>query len=335
MNNGIDGNPQSLPVNATFSAYPWASWAARLRVDPSPEWNAQLGVYQVSNRTFARNLNGLNMAFEPTDGVMFVGQVGWTPEFLKGRVKGIPTEAEEAEGIEQIEGDMHGMPGHYWFGAYYSTWEYAQFGTTRTAANAYGFYWHADQTVYQESLGSDQGRTLWSAFVLSPQQNIARLPFQWNAGAVYQGLIPCRDNDSTILGLAYGNFSSDCSDAGLAYQADPASYELALEVGYRIQLNRFFLHPAGRAIHRAARRNGLDSQRARARRADRRQPLGAMAPRLAHHRAELGHLVRPVLVPLRDGNGEPLGPILVADRSGDVEPLGRAEDVGDHVDREP
>lgn len=240
MNNGIDGNPQSLPVNATFSAYPWASWAVRFRLDPSPEWNAQLGLYQVSNRTFARNLNGLNMAFEPNDGLMFVGQAGWTPEFFKSRVKRIPTELEEAEGIERIEGDMHGMPGHYWFGAYYSTWEYAQFGTAQTAANAYGFYWHADQTVYQESPGGDQGLTLWTAFVLSPQENLAKIPFQWNAGTVYQGLLPERDDDSAIFGLAWGNFSADYSDSGGAYNAETASFELALEVGYRIQLNRFF-----------------------------------------------------------------------------------------------
>ncbi|MFM8809910.1 MAG: carbohydrate porin, partial [Chthoniobacterales bacterium] len=36
MNNGIDGNPQAWPVNASFSAYPWASWAARVRFEPSP-----------------------------------------------------------------------------------------------------------------------------------------------------------------------------------------------------------------------------------------------------------------------------------------------------------
>ena len=82
--------------------------------------------------------------------------------------------------------------------------------------------------------------TLWTAFVLSPQQNISKLPFQWNAGTVYQGPLPGRDNDAAIFGLAWGNFSNDYSDAGLAYQGDPASFELALEWGYRIQLNRFF-----------------------------------------------------------------------------------------------
>jgi porin len=78
------------------------------------------------------------------------------------------------------------------------------------------------------------------AFVLSPQQNIAKLPFQWNSGIVYQGLLPGRDNDSAIFGLAYGNFSADYGQAGLAYDGDPVSYEMALEWGYRIQLNRFF-----------------------------------------------------------------------------------------------
>ena len=241
MNNGIDGNPQALPVNASFSAYPWASWAARLRVEPSPDWNAMFGMYQVSGRTFARNLNGLNMDFAPTDGIMFVGQVGWTPEFFKSRVQRVPTEREEAEDLWDPDGGMHGMPGHYWFGGYYSTWSlYPQFGSEQTAANAYGFYWHGDQMVYQESPGSDQGLILWTAFVLSPQQNIAKLPFQWNSGIVYQGLLPGRDNDSAIFGLAYGNFSADYGQAGLAYDGDAVSYEMALEWGYRIQFNRFF-----------------------------------------------------------------------------------------------
>jgi porin len=225
MNNGIDGNPQALPVNATFSAYPWASWGARLRLDPMPEWNAQFGLYQVSDRTFARNLNGLNMAFAQTDGVMFLGQLGWTPQLYR---------EQTASGDE-----ITGLAGHYWVGAYYSTWQYPQFGTTDTAPGAYGFYWHADQMVFQESPGSDQGLTLWTAFVLSPQENIAKVPFQWNAGVVYQGLVPQRDKDIIMFGLAYGNFSDDYGDAGQAYQGKPVSFEAALEWGYRVQVNQF------------------------------------------------------------------------------------------------
>ena len=236
MNNGIDGNPQALPVNASFSAYPWASWAARVRIEPSPDWNAMFGLYQVSNKTFNRYLHGVNFSFEPTDGVMFLGQVGWTPEFFRRPVKRVETEREENEELSDTEEDTHGLPGHYWFGAYYSTWEYAQFGSTQSAANAYGFYWHADQKIYQEAPGSDQGLTLWTAFVLSPQENIAKIPFQWNCGVAYQGVVPQRDQDIAMFGLAYGSFSDDY---GNAYNGDPVSYEMALEWGYRVQFNRF------------------------------------------------------------------------------------------------
>ena len=239
MNNGIDGNPQALPVNASFSAYPWASWAARVRFEPSPDWNAMFGLYQVSNKTFNRYLHGVNFSFEPTDGVMFLGQVGWTPEFFRRPVKRVETEREENEELSEAEENTHGLPGHYWFGAYYSTWEYAQFGSTQSAANAYGFYWHADQKVYQEAPGSDQGLTLWTAFVLSPQENIAKIPFQWNCGVAYQGVVPQRDQDIAMFGLAYGSFSDDYGNAGNAYNGEPVSYEMALEWGYRIQFNRF------------------------------------------------------------------------------------------------
>ena len=239
MNNGIDGNPQALPVNASFSAYPWASWAARVRFEPSSDWNAMFGLYQVSNKTFNRYLHGVNFSFEPTDGVMFLGQVGWTPEFFRRPVKRVETEREENEELSEAEENMHGLPGHYWFGAYYSTWEYAQFGSTQSAANAYGFYWHADQKVYEEAPGSDQGLTLWTAFVLSPQENIAKIPFQWNCGVAYQGMVPQRNEDIAMFGLAYGSFSDDYGNAGNAYNGEPVSYEMALEWGYRIQFNRF------------------------------------------------------------------------------------------------
>lgn len=245
MNNGIDGNPQALPVNTQFSAYPWAVWAARLRVDPTPEFNAMVGAYQVSTRVFDRAYHGLDWSIRSNDGVLLIGQIGWTPEFFK---KDVPAAADGkstvsgkalSEGKSVAVTPRQGLPGHYWFGAYYSPWQFSQFGTDELATNSYGFYWHADQMVWQESPGSDQGLTLWSAFVLSPQQNIAKLPFQANAGAVYKGLIPTRDDDFTMLGLVYGKFSRNYArtveDADQGYP----QYEVVIEAGYRVNLTDF------------------------------------------------------------------------------------------------
>jgi len=253
MNNGIDGNPQALPVNATFSAYPWAVWAARLKITPTKETSAMVGLYQASNRIFNRNYHGTDWSIRGNDGVMLITQLGWNPEFFKREVPS--TAADKKSDGKQVAiagktgksfkepvlaGDQKGLPGHYWFGAYYSTLEYQGYSGNDTAAgSSYGFYWHADQMIFQEGPGSDQGLTLWSAFVLSPQQNISKLPFQVNGGAVYKGLLPTRDDDFTIFGIVYGNFSNDYADGQSAAGLGSPSYEMVFEWAYRVQINKF------------------------------------------------------------------------------------------------
>jgi porin len=250
MNNGIDGNPQALPVNTGFSAYPAATWGARLRVDPTPDVFTMAGIYQVTDPDLHQS-HGLNWSMRRNDGVFMIAQIGWTPEFFKHSVptnsapsdaKAVATTKPLSEGkthhlVEDI--DNRGLPGHYWFGAYFSPAEYSQFGSNDSTSNSYGFYWHADQMIWQETPGSDQGLTLWSAFVLSPQQNIAKLPFQANAGIVYRGLIPTRNKDVTMLGLVYGNFSDDYANTIAATGNGSPTYEIALEAGYRFQFNKF------------------------------------------------------------------------------------------------
>ncbi len=246
MNNGIDGNPQALPVNTQFSAYPWAVWAARLRAHINEEFNAMAGVYQVSTRVFERAYHGMDWSIRPDDGVLMIGQVGWTPEFFKRPVT-TPAAASDGKSVADSKSfksavvvpEMAGLPGHYWFGAYYSPWQFSQFGTDEMASNSYGFYWHADQMVFQESPGSAQGLTLWSASVLSPQQNIAKLPFQLNAGAVYTGLFPMRDLDATMLGFVYGKFSRNFARSVDVSGGGYPQYEIVLEAGHRFQINQF------------------------------------------------------------------------------------------------
>lgn len=254
MNNGIDGNPQALPVNSQFSAYPWAVWAARLSIRPTKEFETKLGIFQVSNRIFDPGYHGVDFSIHPGDSVMLIAQTGWYPEFFQRPVSSAATN----EGKAMVDGkstdkkavaatEMKGYPGHYWFGAYYSPYDYSQFGTTQKATDgAYGFYAHADQMVFQEAPGSDQGLTVWSAAVFSPQQNIARLPLQINGGLAYKGLIPTRDEDYTTFGVVYGKFSRNYArnyqntTPGGGYP----QFEVVLEAGYKIQINKFmFLQP--------------------------------------------------------------------------------------------
>jgi len=238
MNNGIDGNPQALPVNTKFSTYPVATWGGRLRLEPSRETTALFGIYQTANHGYQPAYHGLDWSIRPGDGVFLIAQLGWTPTFFPPGSSPELAQPKDA-GKQTAPAAGCGYPAHFWFGAYYSPWDYGQFGTAATAPYSYGFYWHADQMVFREKPGSDQGLTIWSAFVYSPQQSVAKLPFQANAGLVYQGLVPSRDQDQAIFGAIYGLFSSDYARSTAQSGGGSPSYELDLEWGYRIQFSKF------------------------------------------------------------------------------------------------
>lgn len=230
MNNAFNGDIRNVLFDTQFSAYPFSTWAASLRVNPTPETFAQLGFFQNSDQIFNSRLNGLHWDIADSDGVFTIAQVGWTPEFWKQSVKA-------ADGKSAPE--LKGQPGHYWVGGSISTWEYPQFGTSVRATNSYGFYAHADQMVTQEKPGSDQGLTVWTAGALYPQQNISIMPWQVNVGLNYKGLFPGRDDDHTMLHVAYGQFSSDYADTIEAAGNGRPQYEMVLETGHRFALTKF------------------------------------------------------------------------------------------------
>ncbi|KAB2644333.1 MAG: carbohydrate porin [Verrucomicrobia bacterium] len=243
MNNGIDGNPQSLPVNSRFSTYPNAVWGSRLKIDLPSHMVARCGVYQVVPKN---SVQGLNWNFYPNDGVMLLGQYSWNPEFFKQTLCSLPKVKEKSIPT--------GFEGHYWMGGYYSSMEYPQFNNRDKTPNTYGLYWHADQTVYRPSLLTEEGLVLWSVYTLSPQQNTSLMPFQVNGGAIYTGLIPGRTNDMSIAGVAYGNYSTDFSALSQQIGHGTRDYELVYEAGYRVSLTKFsyiqpdiqwVIHPAG------------------------------------------------------------------------------------------
>ncbi len=105
---------------------------------------------------------------------MFAGQVGWTPEFYRRLFKRV------------------------------------SLGLVIRVIRQ-----HADRTeclrillarrldVYEGALQDDQGLNLWTAYVLSPEYDIAKLPFQWSSGFFYQGPL-CRRGEWVFGKYALG-----------------------------------------------------------------------------------------------------------------------------------
>jgi len=238
LNNGIDGQIKAVVLDTRFSTYPYPVWGSRLRFDPSPEWNVMTGVYQVSNTMFDPNYNGLNMSFH--GGVSVVQEVAWTPEFDK-RSEDCEAKSTCYQNPREPAGGkkVFGMPGHYALSGYWSDSSYSQFGTSMKTNTSYGFFAQADQMVYREAPGSDQGLYLWTTLTYAPQQNIAIIPVQVSGGLNYKGLIPGRPDDRTIFGFIYGHFSYNYAKSIAATGGGYPTEETVYEFGYRVQATQW------------------------------------------------------------------------------------------------
>jgi len=263
VNNAIDGNPQSIPVNAALPSYPNATWGARFAVHPSDEFYFASGAYQLTPRLGNAAYHGLDFSIRPGDSVGLVWEVGWTPTFFKdeslpaptGKSKNVAAKDVKEPLIPEVDNGETGLPGHYKFGVHYSTSTFVRFPDGNRSNDVVGFYWLADQMIYREKPGHDEGLTIWSAVTLSPQEAASKLPFYASGGVAYKGLIPNRDDDWSVFAVYYGQFSDDFADSQRVIGNGDPDYELVFEWGYRFQLSgwayiqpdiQWIIRPGGR-----------------------------------------------------------------------------------------
>ncbi len=242
VNLAFCGNPVAVPFNLPATAMPVSSWGGHIKVT-QPEWYAQLGIYQVSDRLGQVAYHGADYSIRSGDGTMMFAEAGWTPSFFKREGTSSKTSSKTSDGKKSFapveDAGSPGYPGHYKLGTYFSNWSYEPFSNGPKVANVFGFYLLADQMVYQEPDSPTQGLILWSAFTVSPQELVSQIPFFVSGGAQYVGLIPRRDQDTTTFGVAYGSYSNDLA-AQQASQGKPQEdYEMVFEWSYQIQVNQW------------------------------------------------------------------------------------------------
>ena len=234
LNNGIDGDIRNVLFDTRFSAYPFPVWAAAAFVDPSPDFIVKLGLFQTSIRMFDNTEHGLDWSIRGEDGYTAIAQFGWLPQLFKR-----PITSDASDGKETAAPVMKGMPGHYHIGVTFSQWDFYPRFLGGFKDHSYGFYVHADQMVYQEAPGSDQGLYVFVASGYYPQTDISIVPFQTNFGLHYKGLFPGRDDDRTILHFIYGDISGDYARSVHVPGRHFADSEKVLEVGHRFQVTKW------------------------------------------------------------------------------------------------
>jgi porin len=245
MNNAINGNPQSLPVNTGFSSFPNAVWGATTDVAVARNSSLRLGAYQVTNPQVLR-YHGLNWAIHPSDGLLLISQfencdgcrgVGWSgqlPEPDPGPVAAPPVWRQEPS-----------YPRHRQrlaFGGYWSLYSQPTFDASPSPSSTYGAWFHMDRTLWRARPGG-AALSLWGSLSASPQPAVARLPLFWAIGLVQFGPDPRRPQDSVMMAIYQGQFSKDYLNS-VSGPWQVAGAETVLEIGYRRRLNaRTYLQP--------------------------------------------------------------------------------------------
>ncbi len=211
VNVAFNGNPGSIIINLpTFTSDPFATWGTRLKLKLKDNLYFKTGIYNADPDIVNINNNGLN--FSLNGGVLIIGEAGY---HKKSRI---------------FNKDL---PGNFKIGAYLDTGEFEDLNNPENSrSDNYGFYLLSDQMFYRENSFDNQGLLIFSVFTLAPQKEINTFPFFFSNGIQYRGLIPNRNHDVVVFGLAYGNFSSD-----LAGQ----DFEMIIELTYALQLTNWFL----------------------------------------------------------------------------------------------
>ncbi|MEI6035359.1 MAG: carbohydrate porin [Verrucomicrobiae bacterium] len=225
-----------IPWGGSYSA-----WGGHLKVKPVDWYYAQAGLYLAIPQGTSTDNHGLDFAgyrINPNlNGLYFLGETGVTPKI--GPAK---------------------LPGRYAAGFIYWGVENTSFAGEK-ADQKVALYWQADQMLFREPspeeaapLGkgpsdgkkavvskpklSDQGLSLFSLINFAPQFNNT-IPFYFQTGLVYKGLIPGRDNDQIGAAIAYGSYSADKQSADEANGRPIQEYEGVLELDYRVQINKW------------------------------------------------------------------------------------------------
>lgn len=242
---------------------PWggsyAAWGGYLNVKPVDWYYAQAGLYLAIPQGTAINNHGLDFAgyrINPDlNGLYFLAETGVTPKI--GSAK---------------------LPGRYAAGfIYWGVENRSFFGQNYDEKVA--VYWQADQMLFREPSGesgvlsgkgpsdgkksadsksklSDQGLSLFSLVNFAPKFN-NNIPFYFQTGMVYKGLIPGRDDDQAGVALAYGDYSYDKQITDEKKGRPVQTYEGVLEVDYRVQVGKWaYFQPSLQYIIRPG-ANGL------------------------------------------------------------------------------
>ena len=235
MQNAFDGNPVGIFYDAPgMTAYPAATWGARIKTRPTPRSYLMGGIYNGDPAIRSDAYNGANFSLRG-------------PLYVMG------------EGCYQL----NGLPGDslylgdYKVGFWYDHSEFTDYNTVgygtppSTKRGSWGFYSLFDQVIFPfGTRASQRGLAIFGSVIATGREDISQLPWFFTAGFICRGAFSSRPTDLVGVAVAYGQFSSDLFDAeSREHIVDPTIYpqthESVIEASYRFRFDRnsLFVQP--------------------------------------------------------------------------------------------
>ena len=197
LSTAINGPIRALLFDNVMTSFPYAVWGARVKYKPSEQHQFQLGAYQIGKDMWNYHDHGVNFSIRGDDGVSILAQYDWTPE-------------------------VFGRPARVYVGVVNSFYDFADFVGTGTTDHFVRVYGHADAEVAD-------GLKLFGLLAYSDQDQVAKTPFQASIGAIYEGLIPSREDDRTFFYATYGQISDEYGQS----LGEDTHFEAVYELGHR------------------------------------------------------------------------------------------------------
>ncbi len=215
QNGGICGSPLSLETNASLSNYPFASWGIRGRYDLEPDLYSMTGVYNTWENFASNKYHGVDFSIRHDSGVAVMQEFGYRPISLR----------------------QAGYPGFIKLGGLYDSEPRHPFPDGGEIAGNWMVYALAQQRIFRRACdGFSQGLTGFLTFTYSPPATNATEYFA-DGGLVYRGLVPSRKDDALGAFAVFGESSPDYRDAQRAVHESVQTYEMVLELNYRVQVS--------------------------------------------------------------------------------------------------
>jgi porin len=236
MNNVLCGDPKALPGgDIGHSAYPDGVWAGRIRVRPTPETYAEVGLYEVSQGLYGN-----------------IYRSGWM--FDSGLDSGVYIPVELA--YEPVFGSSQ-LPGHYKVGFGYDTsGTYRNFsaalpasagGSTGTHTGNTQVWVLADQMLVRQGPGDQDGIIALAGFVHNDPTNSVYAE-QYFGGVIDRGFWKARAQDAVSLLFTYntvsgalGKVQAQEETLGLPFSNGATgvqTHEMIFEINYNIHVYR-------------------------------------------------------------------------------------------------